>query len=661
MTDQIGDNESSVRLIPPAIQLRDYEAGPVDGQRRRKIETLLIEEPVNTYYGQTSSNRRNSTTDRSTRASLLRLWWAELMAASFSLACIIVQAGLLRMLDDKPFGTWRLIRTDVNPNTLISILATLNRSSLLLYVTQGIAQLKWPYFQRQSHRLSDVQVFDDASRGPLGSLYLLWSLNIKATVACLGAVIVVLALFVEPFSQQIMAPHPIPATASNETASIAATNIYVADYRSGGQVPMLGYQVTILSALTLPATDPPYDCPSGNCTWSEYSSLGICNSCEDIAHEALVSCDSFQGDYSGLCTYKIPSSVGEDDLLWTLWAPSVQHFLNGTQQTTKEYWPTTWWNTTVKGTTLERKSSSLANITNFTIHMPGSSNYTSLAEAYSVLPTITRCSMTWCKQTYITSHVENGTLHDRAASKVPIYINPRIFNSTTQMYAAWVGEQAVSDAVLQSWLDEPAAAPDHAYSIDTIFPDSVPSILADVLSFTYFYPGSTRLSTDGLTNTTDQVNTLNALLSTTTNAEGNTIGWSQEVFVDHDGSNISAKLDNVAVALTNLIRRSANSSSVQGDVHRTTIRIRIRWPWFIYPASITALSIIFLALVITLSHRKGELVWKASSTALAFHGLRSGEDSEVNLVDVLKIRDTAETKWVKLAADDDGRLALRTS
>ncbi|KAK5688815.1 hypothetical protein LTS10_000793 [Elasticomyces elasticus] len=237
MTGMKRDNDSSARLIPPATQLQEYQAGPVDGQRRRKLETLLIED---SHDRQTSFSRRKSTTNKPARASLFRLWWAELLAATFSLACLAVQAGLLRALDGKPLGTWRLLRSDISPNTLISILATLNRSSLLLYVTQGIAQLKWPYFQRQIHRLSDLQLFDDASRGPLGSLYLLWSVNIKAIVACMGAMIVVLALLVEPFAQQMIAPYTVLGLALNESASIAATNTYWFN-TSGRHILICGY------------------------------------------------------------------------------------------------------------------------------------------------------------------------------------------------------------------------------------------------------------------------------------------------------------------------------------------------------------------------------------------------------------------------------------
>ncbi|KAK5768825.1 hypothetical protein LTS12_000885 [Elasticomyces elasticus] len=596
MTGQVGDNESAVQLIPPATELRGYEAGSVEGQRRRKLETLLIEEPASSESGQASSSRSKSAKNIQARASLLRLWWAELLAASFSLACVIVQSGLLRALDGKTFGTWRLLRSDINPNTLISILATLNRSSLLLYVTQGIAQLKWPYFQRRIHRLSDLQVFDDASRGPLGSLYLLWSVNIKATMACLGAMIVVLALLMEPFTQQIIAPYTFLETALNESASIAATSIYVVD---GG--------------------------------------FGICSSCQNITLEAQVSCGRLRLPLKannsdmpagvGMCTYTLPSDFGEDDFFWTLWSPEYS------KDGSKGYYSSTWWNTTVNAPDGERASVELANITNL------------IFDPY----------------TFNESHVESGTLYDHATSNVPVYLDATIRDYDTETYAAWTGQHAFSLADLQSWISEPARRPNEAYIIDSLFADSIPDILADALTYTYYNDGTNEWDGGGVANTTAQLNTLNSLVPSRNATQGNILGWSQQVFEGYDSSNISATLDNVAVALTNHIRRSSNATSVQGAVHRPTIYIRIRWVWFIYPASISALSIVFLALVMTVSHRKGELVWKASSAAIAFHGLERDQDSGVILVDTLKISEAAKSQWVKLAADDDGKLALRAS
>ncbi|KAL1624687.1 hypothetical protein SLS56_007750 [Neofusicoccum ribis] len=58
----------------------------------------------------------------------------------------------------------------IRPHALISVFAAFAKSALILPLTECISQYKWLYFSRNQQRLQDLQTFDDASRGPLGSL-----------------------------------------------------------------------------------------------------------------------------------------------------------------------------------------------------------------------------------------------------------------------------------------------------------------------------------------------------------------------------------------------------------------------------------------------------------------------------------------------------------
>ena len=78
-------------------------------------------------------------------------------------------AIILLRFNGRPLTDWPF---SITLNTFISLLATLARAALALPIAESISQLKWVWFQR-SHRLLDVQAFDSASRGPLGSLSLL--------------------------------------------------------------------------------------------------------------------------------------------------------------------------------------------------------------------------------------------------------------------------------------------------------------------------------------------------------------------------------------------------------------------------------------------------------------------------------------------------------
>lgn len=64
----------------------------------------------------------------------------------------------------------------------------------------GLSQLKWLWFHRQ-HVMTDMELFDLASRGPLGALQLMIRLR-RPNLAFLGSLIVLVGLAIGPFTQQ---------------------------------------------------------------------------------------------------------------------------------------------------------------------------------------------------------------------------------------------------------------------------------------------------------------------------------------------------------------------------------------------------------------------------------------------------------------------------
>ncbi|KAI5358121.1 hypothetical protein Slin14017_G114820 [Septoria linicola] len=138
-------------------------------------------------------------------------------------------AGLLSVLNNKPSRDWQISGVSITPNALIAIITTFSKSALLLPVAECIAQMKWPYFQQQAHLAWHLQVFDDLSRGPLRSMKLPWRLNIHTRMASLGAVITILALAVEPFTQQVITYEGLDTKASNLSSSIITNSIFALD------------------------------------------------------------------------------------------------------------------------------------------------------------------------------------------------------------------------------------------------------------------------------------------------------------------------------------------------------------------------------------------------------------------------------------------------
>lgn len=93
----------------------------------------------------------------------LRLWYFELGAAVFSLLCILAVTIVLHDLDGTLLDAWSL---SISPNALVSFIATLAKSSLLLVLAEVISQLKWMHFtSNESRQLSDMEVLSALHSG----------------------------------------------------------------------------------------------------------------------------------------------------------------------------------------------------------------------------------------------------------------------------------------------------------------------------------------------------------------------------------------------------------------------------------------------------------------------------------------------------------------
>lgn len=77
----------------------------------------------------------------------------------------------------------------ITANAVVSFIVTLAKSSFLLGITEAISQLRSLHFYDKSHKLSDLKIFDEASRGPLGSLKLVFARHKSKLLASCAAVI----------------------------------------------------------------------------------------------------------------------------------------------------------------------------------------------------------------------------------------------------------------------------------------------------------------------------------------------------------------------------------------------------------------------------------------------------------------------------------------
>jgi hypothetical protein len=160
-------------------------------------------------------------------------------------------------------------------NTLISIYVVILKGALLLVTAQGIGQLKWRWFERE-HPLNNLSKFNDASRGALGSLTLLWMLKGCHIITSCGAFITAATLLIDPFAQQVISPRQCVLPVQSSQATIPKTNLFseVGLHTGAGEgtLPM-DLQMLINGGLFALGTEVAFNCPNGNCTFPEVISL----------------------------------------------------------------------------------------------------------------------------------------------------------------------------------------------------------------------------------------------------------------------------------------------------------------------------------------------------------------------------------------------------
>lgn len=127
-------------------------------------------ELVNTLSdGKTKS--RGTRGPRRRRLYFLRAWLPEIFWCVTGIACIVVLVTVLQYYDNKPLPNWPL---GLTLNTVVAFISTFCRTSFVVPVVQSLSQYKWNWY-KSPRPLKDFKIFDEASRGPWGSLKLLFA------------------------------------------------------------------------------------------------------------------------------------------------------------------------------------------------------------------------------------------------------------------------------------------------------------------------------------------------------------------------------------------------------------------------------------------------------------------------------------------------------
>lgn len=255
-------------------------------------------------------------------------WLWEIGGATLSNICIALLIAFLKYVDRTAYASWEY---RLSPNAIISIIMTIAKAAMLVPVSACLSQLKWNQYQVQKP-LYNMQILDQASRGPLGAFEVLW--NVTPNLATVGALLMILSVAIDPFAQQILKFPSRTVFALNETASVQTAQEHYPKWESQISSSSLlnmvlgieldpSMQTAILNGLSQMNNHLEPVCTSGNCKYPDFVSLGFCSQCQDVTDQTAQACTPFPANSSasptaaspiyselpGNCTYTTPGGI----------------------------------------------------------------------------------------------------------------------------------------------------------------------------------------------------------------------------------------------------------------------------------------------------------------------------------------------------------------
>ncbi|KAF5502592.1 hypothetical protein CGCA056_v013906 [Colletotrichum aenigma] len=204
-------------------------------------------------------NKERSIRRKRPRFYILRGWWQEIAWSIISLICVIVLITLLNSYDGRPLPIWP---SGLTLNTVIAFVSTICRTAFILPVMESLSQYKWNWYKKSPRPLADFRVFDEASRGPWGSLKLLVTTKGRI-IGIMSAVILVSGIATSTLTQSVV-------TYPTRHTVLPANDRDI----------MFPINQAIPRALNTPPDEVmPYHLPScrtNNCTWPSFSTLAVC-------------------------------------------------------------------------------------------------------------------------------------------------------------------------------------------------------------------------------------------------------------------------------------------------------------------------------------------------------------------------------------------------
>lgn len=123
-------------------------------------------------------------------------WLFQGFAVFGSVLLTAVLIGLLARFDNTPILEWN----GISLNAIVALTATILKGLVALTVSDCLGQAKWIWLSWQQRSLNDFALIDQGSRGPLGSVKMLWRSCFRSFI-CMGVMLFILSVPMDSFVQ----------------------------------------------------------------------------------------------------------------------------------------------------------------------------------------------------------------------------------------------------------------------------------------------------------------------------------------------------------------------------------------------------------------------------------------------------------------------------
>ncbi|KAK3490058.1 hypothetical protein B0T13DRAFT_85344 [Neurospora crassa] len=595
-------------------------------------------------------------------------WFWEIAAMTLSCLSLALTLAILYFFDDKPLESWPLY---LSLGTIISTLAQISRTSLAFAITPCLGQAKWNWFSQREDDVLVFRTFDEASRGPLGSLQLLWKLKYRH-LASLGALVTVVMFGYDPFVQAIVdtSGNEVLLTGSSRAKIRTSTRICVGEEQTTGkQITLtnkngsMGPDTVVLQESALIAdfgltlavydgfvnkssalTDPyqsSFSCETGNCTFQIFDSLAVCSRCINVSDH--IRREQVPKGGTTYTQYILP--YGLEILNWDGTKPPENVYTPPTESPihrrlygdTNQPSATTSLSpnqTVIKVVANRSESISFANFTTtfvvFRIIQSTPEFVNNLSPWNTTFPLAMECGLSFCVNRYNAS-VSKGILHESVLDSWDNWSHPSLLpqenlesNITTKKQREeWMHP-------FNHTLGSPAGSGLHGKLWDFLRSDLLLATSPSLDPGHHDDPGATTVS-----NRLPYFNITHVTLASTIDwfthflapkpliyPATADIGYGNPVAgAIAKSTNLNMTFNNVARSMTAWIRENQGIWVLESDTKKWEFRFCIRWPFVTVPVAVMVASALYLGLTIWQTRMYGVDPWKEDALAAIAHGL----------------------------------------